>query len=884
MLKLNLKKNMAINASLIALITSSAIINNVNAQDVSDSNKAEETVIVTATGRAKAVQDIPVAITAVTGLTLQQAGITDVRNLQQVVPSYRVQTGQSNGTSAQITVRGIGTGSDNPGYEGAVAVFIDGVYRNRSGNALTDLPKTDRIEVLRGPQGTLFGRNTSAGAVSIITSKPEFERNIYTKMEFGNFDYANASFGYTNAISDNTAIRIDASKTIRDGLITEINTGQDINDRNRWSVRAQTLTNFNDDVSLRLILDTAKTDEVCCSAVRVLSGNFAPAIQLLASLRGLKGIPPINEGAAQVANTPGRDLVEDTKDSGASAELNWKTGIGNFTSITAYREWSLLRGQDVDFSGHDRAYRDNYTLGFDTFTQEFRLNGTKGKLDWLVGAFYLNEKTKFNDSVKYGVDAARFADAVASGLDLNGAAPGGTGFTVYRSLPGQTSTPLLFAAALTPSVVAQLTPAVGATTAGVIGPNIVNAYANAILASSPVAGEGQQREYSEVDTQSISIFTHNVYDLTEKTSFTLGLRYNFDKKEVNSDFNSNVATCNVFQNTNVIQAGLPITFNSLTKAAEGTALGAFLSLLCNPILNTIGNGKHFAKNDESALNGTLSLTHNLSDKAMIYATYARGYKSGGFNYDRSAFNISPSTSVKPSTKDWAVKPEFTDNYEAGWKLEGLPGRTTLNGALFYEVISDYQQNAWTGFNFRSFNVDKMVSKGLELDLISRPVTGLTINAGLLLNDATLESDISLRSATNPNGEILPKGSRIPNAPEVNLTGSVSYKRPITGTSLEWTTYLNGIYTSETRVQTLSRNPITDQDAYTIINGKVGIGSQDGKWAFELWGRNLGDTLYHQYALGIPEQTYTGATGISEGEFANYKTEPKMYGVTLRVNF
>ncbi len=129
----------AFGASFIAL----TLATNVYAQD----SKNSETIVVTATGRAKALQDVPVAVTAVSAATIQSAGITDVRNLQQVTPSYKVQTGQSNGSSAQIQVRGIGTGSDNPGYEGAVAVFVDGVYRNRSGAALTDLPKVERIEI-----------------------------------------------------------------------------------------------------------------------------------------------------------------------------------------------------------------------------------------------------------------------------------------------------------------------------------------------------------------------------------------------------------------------------------------------------------------------------------------------------------------------------------------------------------------------------------------------------------------------------------------------------------------------------------------------------------------------------------------------------------------
>src|SRR5262249_11930902 len=127
-----------------------------------------EEIVVTATGRAAAIQDVPIAVTALTGEQLQNSGVRDIKDLSQIAPAYRFYTGQSNTSSTHADIRGIGTGADNPGFEGAVGIFIDGVYRSRAATALSDLPDVERVEVLRGPQGTLFGRNTSAGAVSIV--------------------------------------------------------------------------------------------------------------------------------------------------------------------------------------------------------------------------------------------------------------------------------------------------------------------------------------------------------------------------------------------------------------------------------------------------------------------------------------------------------------------------------------------------------------------------------------------------------------------------------------------------------------------------------------------------------------------------------------------
>jgi iron complex outermembrane recepter protein len=866
----------ALGASMVALIF---------ATDALAQQKKEvstDTVVVTATGRARALQDIPVAVTALTAASIQSAGITDVRNLQQVTPSYKVQTGQSNGSSAQIQVRGIGTGSDNPGYEGAVAVFVDGVYRNRSGAALTDLPKVDRIEVLRGPQGTLFGRNTSAGAVSITTSAPKFERNVYGKIDFGNFGLVSPSLGYTNAVTEHTAIRAEIGGTSREGLLTEVNTGKDINNKNRYYARLQTLTELGNDATFRMILDKAQTDELCCSAVRVKSGSVAAGINgYITGPQGLIGVPPVNEEAALIANSPNRPLTEKVDDRGISGELNWNTKLGKFTSITAYRKWDLFRQQDADFSGLDRAYRDNYDLKFDTFTQEFRLNGKAGKLDWLVGAFYLDEQTSFDDSIKFGKDAAKYVDLLTMGVSkpwtVTSTAPVNPctmnttliapGSTVFGSFGGTS----IFQQALCPSLVGQFLQANMPLNVAIAQAQAISAlYGNTLKAASITMGEGQQTEHSNVDANSLALFTHNVYELTPNDKFTLGLRYNIDNKDVASSLNATSAACSVMQNSTNIGGG--ITFKALSTALQAAGLSDLMSAICHPAVNTSANGNYAGSNEEKEWSGTASYAHNFSKNLMTYVTYSRGYKAGGFNYDRMALNITPAGNTTPSVNDWRVKPEFTDNIELGWKMSNLPGRTTFNGAIFNETITDYQMNAWTGFSFRSFNVDKMVSRGVELDLTSRPISGLTLNAGMMWNDAFYDSDATLPNSTTV---VINKGSQLATAPEWSATGSINYRKPIAGTSLDMTFYLDGLYNSDTKVQTLSADPSTEQKAYSVFNTRVGIGSSEGEWSVELWCKNLTDELYHGYALGIPEQP---------GEYAVYKTDPRTYGMTLRASF
>lgn len=846
-----------------------------------------ETVIVTATGRAKAVQDIPVSLTAVTAASIQQSGITDVKNLQQVTSSYRVETSQSNSAGTTISIRGIGTSASNPGFEGAVAVFIDGVYRSRSGSALTDLPKVDRIEVFNGPNGTLGGRNASAGMLSVFTSKPKFEREVYGAVDLGNYDLMRATFGITDKFGDNSAYRFELGGTTREGTIDNLNTGKEVNNRNRWFVRGQWLWDVNDDASFRLIFDSARTNEQCCSAVPRALGTSAAAVNAIASMSGLIGWPAVQAEGRTISTSPNRPYTEAVRDSGISGELNWDTSIGKFTSITSYRTWDTTRGQDIDFSGIDRAYRDGFKLGFDTFTQEFRLNGEAGKLNWLVGAYYSNEQSEFYDTVRFGTDAARYVDALAMATDINGSAAGGTGFQIFGSLGAGAGR--LFQAALTPGVTSQIvgsicgaapnpvtpaytacvtaaTPAATANAAAITG-----IYANAIAAAAPMPGSGQQNEFAGTDSSSISVFTHNLFDLTDKNTLTLGLRYNSDQKDTKADLNSNTAACGALQGASPIVTGGP-SAAQLTTSLLATPLSAFVVLACNPVVNTVANGKYAGTRKETAWNGVISLSHDFSKDLMVYGTYSRGYKSGGYNLDRSAFAITPASQPGAANiSQWEFLPEFVDNLEIGWKWEGLPGRTTLNGAIFSQEVTDFQYNAFNGFNFQNINIPKLISRGLELDLTMRPLPGFTVKGGLLLNDVYVDGAYTKGSIS------IADGKKLPGASDTVLTGSIGYKGALGSTGLGWSAYIDTRYESGFSTQPLNSiivNTALDQGAHTFSNARVGFGAVDGGWAIEGWVKNLTDEYTVTTVFGVPEQNTS----------AGYPSEPRTYGVTIRASF
>jgi len=190
-------------------------------------NQAIDTsdIVVTATRRNEALSDVPLAVSAVTAETLENSGASDIRQLVQVSPSLLVSSTSSEAGAGVARIRGVGTVGDNPGLESSVAVFIDGVYRSRTGVGLTELGQIERVEVLRGPQGTLFGRNASAGLISVITAKPRFQPMVYGQLDIGNYDSRRIELGATGPISETIAARLDGVWMKRDGFIENSITG-----------------------------------------------------------------------------------------------------------------------------------------------------------------------------------------------------------------------------------------------------------------------------------------------------------------------------------------------------------------------------------------------------------------------------------------------------------------------------------------------------------------------------------------------------------------------------------------------------------------------------------------------------------------------------------
>lgn len=832
------------------------------AADATDDAGEDEVIVVTATGRAQIAQDVPVAVSVIGGESLENAGISDIRGIRQVTPSLQVTTGQSSATGVVLRIRGIGTAGDNPGFEPAVGVFIDGVFRARAGVALADLPPIERVEVLRGPQGTLFGRNTSAGALSIITQKPQNEFGGYGEVSYGNYDEIEIKAGITGPIGGAAAFRLDGGYHKRDGYIQDANTDRSFNNINRWFARGQLLFE-NDTMSFRVIADYAKTNEDCCGALNTGSGFItggagaaaSAVVEALAGSIGLDGIfLPFDPENRIMATSPNRELTERVKEWGISGQLDWELGAVKMTSITAWRDWKANRSQDIDFSGLDRAYRDGYRTGLRDFTQEIRFSGKafNDKLDWLVGGFYLNEKNRLTDTVRFGTQADRYVDNFIN-LLTDAAVPGPGGFQIFGTIPGRP---------LVGQVLALSAPAllVGAT------PGELAYFANPFPATP--AGAGQVADQYSVKTEAFALFTHNIINFNDNISLTLGLRYNHENKDIAANLNSVVPACAYLQNPLATRlrtglAGLP------------SGLGAAIfNLSCNPTVNSEFNGTYDGDRSESALTGTAKLGIKLSEDVLVYGGYDRGYKSGGYNLDRSSFDtrflpISAAPGAPlgngAQIEDLEFEKETVDSFEIGFK-SNFTRKFQLNGSLFYTRVKGYQNLQFTGSFFEVTNFDKLTSKGIELESIFRPVSDLTI----ALNYTLLDTKVTDAGAGSDNGRPLT------NSPRHVVTGALTWTPQITdnvGLLLHADWRVNS--DANTANDPVSV-PFTTNDGYGILNLRAGLNfGPEGNFGIEGYVENVFNTYYNVTSFPIPEQSTS---------FAVYPSPPRFYGVKLRAKF
>ena len=829
-------------------------------------------ITVTAQKRVEQLQDVPIAVTALDEQLLQDTGVRDIKDLQVLVPGLTV-TSTQNEAITTARIRGIGTVGDNVGLESSVGVVIDGVYRARNSVGFGDLGQLERIEVLKGPQGTVFGKNTSAGVINVVTRRPSYTQTAEGEVTAGNYGALGASGYYSDALGENSAFSVYAAKRKRDGWMDVVTgagprTETGDYDQNYHLLRGQLLLEPADTLAVNVIADYTSREENCCTAVQTVIGGTAPVIN---ALGGGNAIAVPADPFARVAYS-NRSTEQDIKDKGISAQADWDSpwfGGATLTSITAFRDWQTINGLDFDFTTADLLYRnadpDESFSRFENFSQELRLTGSTDTFDWMVGMFYSDEDLTRNDSYRVGAAYEPYLSTLVGSQVLGGLA-------------------------------AQLAPA--GITVDTSNPAVFMSQVSGQPFGSNFAGLGALDRYKQ-NANSLGLFTNNTWHATDALDLTLGLRYTSEEKELASVYsnpNGSVGCGSVLANpagrvaAALLARGIPIT--SLPPAMQAQILGAvtpqLAGYMCLPWANALHNGRMTEQQrEEKEWSGTVKAAYRWSERVMTYASAARGYKAGGFNLDRvqSSNGLSSGGSGITPVDDTSFPGEFVDSFELGAKTTWAGGNLLLNATLFHQTYEDFQLNSFLGTSFVVRSIPEVVSKGVDAELMWQPaaIRGLVLQGGLMYADTTYSDEIPGADFA-PGGQLykLP-GAQASFAPEWSGTAAVTYEWDF-GADLMGRFNFGGKYMSDYNTGS-DLDPEKAQEAFTVFNARLGFGASDERWMVELWGQNIFDKDYVQVGFDGPLQ----AVGSSQpndpmNTYNAFLGAPAMYGVTLRVRY
>ncbi|WP_226664051.1 TonB-dependent receptor [Microbulbifer aggregans] len=736
-----------------------------------------EEVVVTAQRREQNMQEVPVAVTAVTGEDLAAAQVDSITNVQQISSSVRFAVVNSAANSANIVIRGIGTVGNSRAFEGAVGVFVDGVYRTRAGQAMQNWLDMESLEILRGPQGTLFGKNTSAGALILNSAAPSTDAfSLDYEVGVGNYGNQLVRGAANMPLSDNAAMRVAAIWGSEDGYIEDPNGGE-YNGREPRGAKVQFLYEPSDTFSSRLIIDWFDERNNCCyGQVDAIDGPTQPLINALVQAQG-KELPSENlKDYQQVLSNRTDQVIEDK---GAVLHMAWELDGGRTVkSVSSIRDWRISQqGMDGDFVGAN-ILGISESLRTKMLSQELTLNGDVEAFgpfddgDYVVGVYYADEDIDAHHELWWGDQAQFYWD------------------TLFFQLYGA-------------------------------GPGFVDAT------------EGQWSDVDmPADSVSYATFTHWNLDINEQWGLTAGLRYSRDEK-----------------------SGAMFR-NAFTEAPNAV----FRVLTAQP-------GPEFDDNyEEDAFSGSLSAQYRYSDRAMAYASYSRGYKSGGVNIDNSGAGTNlnnPEEIPGAIPEDPTYRAEYLDGYELGLKSEYWGGQARSNLALFYNNITDLQLAQFQGTKFTVDNAPEATVYGLELE-----------NQFLLNDTFSLMFDLThlaeARFGKDPVLGIL-ADREFAMAPEFAANLALDFEQPISN-GLNLFGRVGMVYNSEIYSNTSNNLKVNAQNEYAA---NVGLRSDSANWALTAWCQNCTDNRYASVHFDSPLQS---------GDYNAYVSYPRTYGLTLRGNF
>jgi iron complex outermembrane receptor protein len=820
-----------------------------------DSDSDDE-VVVTARRRAENIRDVPISVQAISGETLERKGTIDLQSLVEQTPGLNSTGG--NPRNFSVTIRGIGyapTAAD--GLDNAIGVYFDGVYQARPGQVLQDLVDVKSFEVLRGPQGTLFGRNAAAGALNVTFNKPSFTPSQTFEASYGRYDFAQGKAIITGPITENIAFRTAVYGTRSDGWIATpfrpdfksaasqkgiyapTATDDDTTaGTKRWGIRQQFLVNAGKlSVNLSGDLNIESDSSSGFSSGGGIQELFGPgnwginttaaqqarvttalkALSQLTSFGGVQNWVPTVDPRTNITNNYNHML---TRNAGVSLTADYDFGGATLTSISAWRLWTFDPPQDSDSSPLD-IYQNAAFSHSDQFSQEFRLaSKTQSPIEWQVGAFLYYSKLKDHYVVhQFGADVIPWYNA-------------------YNTLAGTAFTPIPL------SFRSQLTGA-------------------------------QVIENTKVENRNAAVYGQAIWHITSALDLTGGLRYTYDRKNGSSPVDTSLLPTSL--PAGVTNAQLNAFYNAIDAVQRNS--GVAYTVPGYPTAVAATGYPLDIKTSNDNVSGTASLSYKITPNLTTYVTYATGFQAGGLDLNNR--------SLDPSAP--AVQPTKTKNLEAGVKASLLDRRLTLAVAAYQEKLEGFQ----TSISFTlpngtiqrgATNVGDIRARGVEWSMAANLGAGLRLTFDGNYNDAIYTKAPSLPAPAelsyNGVASINAKGQRAPYAPKWALSATPSWDFEI-GPRTDFYSYAQYSYTT-------SYGTGVTQSIYTQVpnqfnlNLRAGVRLDGDKYDLSVYANNATNArnIISQALLAAPSGA--GVTAYL-GRTVNYN-QPARYGLTFRAKY
>tara|TARA_B110000003_G_scaffold275694_1_gene319093 strand:+ start:152 stop:2539 length:2388 start_codon:yes stop_codon:yes gene_type:complete len=764
-------------------------------------------VVVTARKRAENSQSVPIPISALNEDQLEMRNIVELTDIEKLAPNLSIQASAVNSGVLEVYMRGIGQANWAIPHDPKIGLYTDGVYAARPQGGLVDLYDLQRVEVLRGPQGTLFGKNTTAGLINIITNQPTQETEAKIRLGAGSDSHQLIEGMFNTPLSDSLAFRFSFLTKETDGFMINSITGKDRGNEDTTSFRAQ-LKYEIDAYSANLAFSRFDQDERAslgsCRFTGPENGALSGGLGAVANIFGIYDALKAN------CRSTTKDVSLDTspsekntaeKDSITLTQL-FETQIGTIESITNYSEldafsgtwgWVMGNGPGVNFLEiHDD------TMSHEQWSQELRLSGSTENMDWVIGLYAFEED---GESV----------------LDV----------PLFR---GVNPSPLLPAAL-----------------AGV-------ALQTKLL--------GSEQQGSITNMQNQAIFFEGTYGLNDKLDLTIGARYTEDEREY-------TRSSRLYEDAAAI--GMPGTFN-LFYACPGMVTNAFGFATSDRCTRSV----EYSETTPRAI-----LSYQQTDDVLFYASYSKGYSSGGFNGDVAMRRFLPETS---------------DNYEFGMKGEFLENRLRVNATMFSTSYENQQVTVGRIVNGTPIadlvNAQEATLEGMEFEILAQLTDSLVLSAMVATFEGEYDEFIiqDNTSVANADGSL----STIVVERDISDTGFGGNDDRLTwdlslmhtydlgdGSDIQSTI---GISYHDEENYTLEDVPSSVADDYELVDARITWNLADGQSSIALWGTNLTDEDYVNTMLSQSGDIEIGGTNFSLGMTTDYWGQPRRYGIEYRRNF